>query len=109
MHVQIPKGYMLLRLCRWCGGRHMDQMCTTTSMRSTPSPPPRWTMKTPPRSPPTSLNSKGEVKSKATTTFDGLCHGCGRKGHRQADCLGGFCYRRGRKGHAKADYSVHVQ
>eukprot|EP00972_Heterocapsa_arctica_P042304 6235616-Heterocapsa_arctica.AAC.1 len=40
MDVKVPEGYMLLRLCRWCGGRHMDQMCTSTSTRSTSSPPP---------------------------------------------------------------------
>eukprot|EP00972_Heterocapsa_arctica_P064227 9477861-Heterocapsa_arctica.AAC.1 len=40
----------------------------------------------PPRSPPTSLKSKGKGKSKATAAFDGLCHRCGRKGHKWADC-----------------------
>eukprot|EP00972_Heterocapsa_arctica_P028350 4168184-Heterocapsa_arctica.AAC.1 len=65
----------------------MDQMCTTTSTRSTPSPPPRWTTTTPSRSPPTPPKGKGKSKGKSkTAAFDGLCHRCGRKGHKQADC-----------------------
>jgi hypothetical protein len=84
----IPEGYWLLRLCKWCGGRHMDQMCSLApSSTRCPVPSSGWSRMTPPRTMPVQ-QPKGESKDKGenTAVFNGLCYGCGKPGHRKVDC-----------------------
>eukprot|EP00972_Heterocapsa_arctica_P053553 7887619-Heterocapsa_arctica.AAC.1 len=58
----------------------MDPMCPTAT-RPTTSVPVRWAPPTPPKG-----KSKGKGKA-VMTTFGGVCHRCGRKDHKHADCF----------------------
>eukprot|EP00972_Heterocapsa_arctica_P101635 14975475-Heterocapsa_arctica.AAC.1 len=72
----MPDGWMMVRVCKWCGGRHLDTMCPMK--HSTPTR--------------ASLPGKGKWKGKINgrtmsapraPAFEGYCLRCGRWGRRQ--------------------------